>query len=181
MSKKIVVLNGSPRPNGNTAALIEAFSMGAEEAGHEVINFLLHEMNIHGCKGCFGGGKDPDSPCVQKDDMEKIYPRYKEADIVVMASPLYYWNLSGQLRTAFDRLFAVEECDADHPMVKDCILMMAAGGNGFDETVTYYHKLMERLGWNNLGVILAEGVNNLGDIEGKPVLEEARQLGISIK
>lgn len=181
MSKKIVVLNGSPRPKGNTAALIDAFSQGAEKAGHKVTTFLLNEMNIHGCKGCFGGGKNPESPCVQKDDMEDIYPVYRDADIVVMASPLYYWTLSGQLRTAFDRLFAVEECGADFCAPKSCILMMAAGGEGFEETVSYYHKLMNNLGWNSLGTVLAGGVNDIGDIEGRPVLEEARQLGLSIK
>ena len=51
-------------------------------------------MNIHGCLGCFGGGKDPASPCVQKDDMLKIYPAYREADVVVLATPLYYWTVS---------------------------------------------------------------------------------------
>ena len=104
MSKKIIVLNGSPRVKGNTSMLVEEFAKGAKEAGSEVTVFNLDKMNINGCKGCFGGGKNPDSPCVQKDDMEKIYPVYKEADVVVLASPLYYWNFSGQLRTAFDRL-----------------------------------------------------------------------------
>ena len=67
-------------------------------------------MDLHGCKGCFGGGKDPEHPCVQRDDMEKIYPVYKEADVVVLASPC----TTGPSRTAeaaFDRLFAVAECD----------------------------------------------------------------------
>ena len=114
MSKKIVILNGSPRPKGNTSALVEEFKRGAEEAGCNITVFGLDKMDIHGCKGCFGGGKNPDSPCVQKDDMDKIYPVYREADVVVLASPLYYWNLSGQLRTAFDRLFAVAECDPNY-------------------------------------------------------------------
>jgi len=108
MSKKIVVLNGSPRHNGNTSALIEQFAKGAAEAGHTVTRFDLQSMNIGGCLGCCKGGTDPASPCVQKDDMNKIYPFYTDADIVVLASPLYYWGISGQLKTAFDRLFA--EC-----------------------------------------------------------------------
>ena len=182
MGKKIVILNGSPRPKGNTSALIKAFTKGAEEAENTITTFLLDSMNINGCKGCFGGGKNPDSPCVQKDDMDKIYPVYKEASIVVLASPLYFWNLSGQLRTAFDRLFAVAECDANYQNpIKDCILLMAAEGHGFDETIQYYNGLMKHLGWNTLGTVLAGGVNDIGDIEGKPILEEARQLGLSIK
>ena len=111
MGKKIIILNGSPRKKGNTAALTAEFTKGAKEAGNEVTEFFLGEMNIHGCIGCFGGGKNPESPCVQKDDMDKIYPVYKEADIVVLATPLYYWTISGQLKAAFDRLFAVAECD----------------------------------------------------------------------
>ena len=107
MRKKIIILNGSPRKTGNTTALTAEFQKGVKEAGNTVTEFFLDDMNINGCKGCFGGGKNPDSPCVQKDDMGKIYPVYKEADIVVLATPLYYWTTSEQLKTAFDRLFAV--------------------------------------------------------------------------
>ena len=182
MNKKIMVLNGSPRQAGNTAGLIDAFTKGAEESGNTVTTFFLDGMTINGCKGCLGGGKNPDSPCVQKDDMEKIYPVYKEADIVVMASPLYYWNLSGQLRTAFDRLFAVAECNADYSNPqKNCALLMAAEGHDFDEVTIYYNKLSEHLNWNNLGMVLAGGVNEPGEIEGKPELVQAQELGASIK
>lgn len=89
MSRKIIVLNGSPRAKGNTAALIAEFARGARESGCEVEIFQLDKMNIHGCKGCFGGGKNFDHPCVQRDDMDKIYPAYREADVVVLATPLY--------------------------------------------------------------------------------------------
>jgi len=88
---------------------IRPCSVIAKGAGHTVSRFDLQEMDIHGCLGCMKGGRDSASPCMQKDDMEKIYPVYKEADIVVLASPLYFWTYSGQLRIAFDRLFAVAE------------------------------------------------------------------------
>ena len=107
MAKKIVILNGSPRPSGNTAALIEAFTKGAEQAGNGVVRFDVCKMNIHPCLGCCGGGKNSESPCVQKDDMDAIYPHYKDADLVVLASPMYYWSLSGQLKCAFDRLLSL--------------------------------------------------------------------------
>ena len=87
MSNKILILNGSPRKTGNTAALIRSFAEGAESAGNTVTEFFLDGMDLHGCKGCFGGGRDPEHPCVQRDDMDKIYPVYKEADVVVLASP----------------------------------------------------------------------------------------------
>ena len=130
MAKKIVILNGSPRPSGNTAALIEAFTKGAEQAGNGVVRFDVCKMNIHPCLGCCGGGKNPESPCVQKDDMDAIYPHYKDADLVVLASPMYYWSLSGQLKCAFDRLFAVAELSPSYANpVKDCVLLMAAEGD----------------------------------------------------
>lgn len=182
MGKKIIVLNGSPRKNGNTSALVKAFREGAESAGHSVTEFWLGGMKINGCRGCCAGGKNPESPCVQKDDMEQIYQAYKEADVVVLASPLYYWTISGQLKCAFDRLFAVAECDPGYTNPrKESALLMAAEGNGFEETVYWYDRLMGHIGWNDWGKVLCGGVMAVGDIDGKPELEEARKLGASIK
>ena len=182
MGKKIIVLNGSPRKNGNTSALVKAFREGAESAGHTVTEFWLGGMKINGCRGFCAGGKNPESPCVQKDDMEQIYPAYKEADVVVLASPLYYWTISGQLKCAFDRLFAVAECDPSYTNPrKESALLMAAEGNGFEETVYWYDRLMGHIGWKDCGKVLCGGVMAVGDIEGKPELEEARRLGASIK
>lgn len=181
MSKKIIILNGSPRKKGNTSALTAAFANGAKSAGNSVTEFFLGDMNIHGCMGCFGGGKNPECPCVQKDDMDKIYPVYKEADIVVLASPLYYWTISGQLKSAFDRLFAVAECDPDYRNPKkESVLLMAAEGYGFEESEYWYDRLERHLGWKSLGKVLCGGVMNIGDIEGKKELEDAKVLGSSI-
>lgn len=182
MSKEIIILNGSPRKSGNTSALVKAFTEGAKEAGNTVTEFLLDKMNIQGCKGCFGGGKNPDSPCVQKDDMDKIYPVYKKADIVVLATPLYYWTISGQLKCAFDRLFAVAECDENYANPKkQCALLMAAEGHGFEETLYWYDNLEKHLGWKSIGKVLCGGVMNIGDIKDKKELQDAFELGKSIK
>lgn len=181
MSKKIIILNGSPRKTGNTSSLIKSFTEGAESVGHEVTCFDLNSMNIHPCLGCCGGGKNISSPCVQKDDMDKIYPIYKEADIVCLATPLYYWTISGQLKCAFDRLFAVAECNENlaNP-IKDCTLLMAAEGYGFDETVYWYDNLMKHLGWTDKGKVLCGGVFQVGDIEGNEKLKDAYNLGASL-
>lgn len=182
MGKKIIILNGSPRKSGNTAALTAAFRKGAEEAGNTVTEFFLGSMKINGCKGCFCGGKNPASPCVQKDDMDQIYPVYKEADMVVLASPLYYWTISGQLKSAFDRLFAVAECNSDYQNpIKETALIMAAEGNGFEETLYWYDRLEKHLGWKSIGKVLCGGVMAAGDITGKAELQEAYQLGKSIR
>ncbi len=183
MSKKIVILNGSPRKNGNTSALVKAFTEGAESAGNTVTEFFLDRMNINGCKGCFGGRSSKECPCVQKDDMSKIYPAVKECEVVVLATPLYYWNMSGQIRTAIDRLFALEEDDGNllRGNGRSCALLMAAEGRGFDDVLLYYDHLMERLRWENLGHVLAGGNGDVGDIDGKPEIQEAFELGKSIK
>lgn len=186
MAKKILILNGSPRLNGNTHALIEKFSEGAKESGNEAITFDLIKMKIHGCLGCYKGGKDLSSPCVQKDDMEKIYPSYRECDILVLASPMYYWSISGELKCAFDRLFAVAECDPHYENPKkDVILLVASEGDtedNFKPLKDYYLALLDKLGWKNLGYICAGGNVAIGDITNKvEQLNSAYELGKSIK
>lgn len=178
MAKKIIVLNGSPRTKGNTAGLIRSFTEGATKAGHQVTCFELQKMNIHPCIGCGNGGKKPESPCVQKDDMEKIYAAYREADVICLASPLYFWTISGQLKCTIDRLYAIAECDGDlaHPK-KECVLLMAAEGNDYGETVFWYDHLMEYLCWTDKGKVLCGGVHAIGDIEGNEKLKDAYKLG----
>lgn len=182
MGKKIVVLNGSPRRTGNTSALVQAFAEGAESAGHTVTEFFLSGMDIHGCKGCFSGHSSRECPCVQQDDMKQIYPAVKACDVIVLASPLYYWTLSGQLKTALDRLFALEEGDGNllRGNGKASALLMAAEGYGFEDAVLYYDHLMEHLRWKNLGHVLAGGNMETGDIEGKDELRQAFAFGKAI-
>ena len=187
MSRRILILNGSPRIHGNTAALCDAFAEGAAGAGHEVIRFDLQNLNIHGCLGCMKGGRDAEHPCVQKDDMERIYPAYRSSDIVVLASPMYYWGFSSQLKAAFDRLFAVAELDSEYRNpVKEAVLLMAAEGNTSDNwkpVLDYYHTLLGQLGWKDRGTVLAGGVFQVGDIlknGGHEALSQARNLASSI-
>lgn len=183
MSKNIVVLNGSPRKKGNTSTLVTEFIRGANESGNDVTEFLLEEMSISGCKGCFGGHSSKECPCVQQDNMNKIYPAIKKCEVVVLASPLYYWNMSGQIRTAMDRLFALEEGDGNLLRGHDrsSALLMAAEGHGFDDVVTYYDHLLEHLKWKNLGHVLAGGNGDVGDINGKIEIAKAYELGRSIQ
>lgn len=186
MDKKIIILNGSPRANGNTKKLIEHFTAGAETAGNEVICFDLQKMNIHGCLGCCNGGKSPESPCVQKDDMQQIYPAYQSADVIVLASPMYYWGISGQLKCAFDRLFAVAELTPNYANPqKECILLMAAEGNSesnFAPVKSFYEGLISHLGWKNLGIVYAGGNMDIGDILNKPEqLKQAEDLEKSLQ
>ncbi|MBR1921342.1 MAG: flavodoxin family protein [Kiritimatiellae bacterium] len=184
MARKILILNGGPRLAGNTMELVKAFTRGAEGAGCEVVRFDLDRMDVHGCKGCLCGGKDPDSPCVQKDDMAKVYPAYRAADVVVFASPMYYWGVTGQLKVAIDRLFAVTESDPNWATPKKAVvLLMASEGAGAENAkpvLDYYRALAGFLGWRDLGHVVAGGNLRLGDIAGKAEIDEARALGASV-
>ena len=116
--------------------------------------------------------------------MEEVYPVYREADVVVFASPMYYWSVTAQLKTALDRLFAVTECDPEYRTPqKECVLLMPAEGDSeenFAPMVSYYQSLLKNLGWKNRGMVLAGGVLHTGDISGRPILTVAEELGRSL-
>ncbi len=183
MGRRVVILNGSPRKRGSTAELIGAFSAGAAESGNEVAEFYLHGMDIRGCRGCFGGDGARERPCVQNDDMTKIYPAVLASEVIVLASPLYYWTFSGQLRTAFDRLVALEEGRENllRGHGRASALLMTAAGHAFEDAVRYYDHLLEYLGWTNLGHVLAGGSGDPGDMKERPEFRLAFELGKSIR
>ncbi|MBP5292575.1 MAG: flavodoxin family protein [Clostridia bacterium] len=103
---KIAILNGSPKV-GNTAAMVEAFVEGAKAAGHEVEVLHVGKMKIAGCLACeYCHGKG-EGKCIQKDDMEKVMPAYLDADVVVYASPVYYFGMTAQITAAIQRVYAI--------------------------------------------------------------------------
>lgn len=103
---KILVLNGSPRPNGNTAGMIKVFQTAAEEKGHQVKVMDVCRMNIRGCLACEYCHNKGNGQCVQKDDMQKIYDELQDTEMLVLASPIYYHGISGQLKCVIDRFYA---------------------------------------------------------------------------
>lgn len=104
---KILILNGSPRPNGSTAAMSEAFAEGAREAGHEAVILPVGRMKIAGCLGCEYCHTKGEGRCIQKDDEEQVYRALEDAEMLVLASPVYYYTLSAQLQAALHRTYAV--------------------------------------------------------------------------
>lgn len=124
MPKNIIILNGAARKNGSTRKLIQAFSDGACSVGHHIQEFYLDSMNIHSCKGCLRAGRDSKSPCTQKDDMEKIYSAFADCDVVVFASPVYFWTITGTLKTTADRLYAELECLGYGKFARESVLLM---------------------------------------------------------
>lgn len=102
----VLVLNGSPRPQGDTAKMVSAFKAAAEGAGHQVAVFRVCRMNIRGCLACEYCHGEGQGACVQQDDMQQIYARLQETDLLVLASPIYYHNISGQLKCVIDRFYS---------------------------------------------------------------------------
>lgn len=169
MSKNILILNGAARKSGSTVKLTQAFSDGACGAGHQVQEFYLDNMNIHSCKGCLRAGRDSKSPCTQKDDMEQIYSAFADCDVVVFASPVYFWTITGTLKTVADRLYAELECLGYGKFARESVLLMTADGSDYSQAVTWYRTYERNLGWKNRGEILGKGKT-----------EAAYQLGASL-
>jgi len=165
---------------GNTDLLADAFSQGAEAAGNEVFRFEVGRAQIHGCldcKFCFAN----EGRCQQADDMQEAYPHLRECDILVFASPIYFFTLSAQIKAFIDRLF----CGVAKPFaVKSTVLLTVQEDKDpavANNAVNTYKSIINYAGWENLGVVSVPGVFEKGAVAGSDKLEEARELGASIK
>ena len=169
----IMILNGAARKNGRTTSLVKAFKDSAESIGNTVHEFYLQDMNIKGCMGCDGcarASKDADNPCVQKDDMAEINKAFCAADVVVFASPVYFWTITGPLKTVADRLYSQLKSLGYGGFPRKSVLLMTAGGADYSQAVRWYETFERNLGWINLGEVLGAGREN-----------EARKLGESVR
>ena len=179
MSKKVVIVSSSPRKNGNSETLADAFAKGARQAGHSVEIVRLGEKQIGFCKGCLACQKL--GQCVIQDDAVEIAAKMHDADILVFATPVYYYGVCGQLKTMLDRanpLFV-----SDYAFTEAYLLASAAedGRSTFDGT----EKAVQ--GWVDCfprctlaGTVFAGGVTGVGEIAGHPALEQARRMGMEI-
>lgn len=153
---KITILNGSPRKQ-NTAAMIDAFAEGAKEAGHEVEILHVGRMKIGGCLGCEYCHTKGEGKCVQKDDMEKVMPAYLESDMIVYASPVYYFGMTAQLAAAMQRVY----CIGKPAKAKKAALLLSSGspetGKGAVET---YQAAVGYMGIEDCGVCVLSGEEN---------------------
>ena len=156
---KIMILNGAARKNGRTAELVKAFTDGAKSSGNDVREFYLQDMNIKGCLGCEHCSKATKgaNPCVQNDDMAMINEAFMSADVVVFASPVYFWTVTGTLKTAADRLYAELRSLGYGGFPRKSVLLMTAGGSDYSQGVRWYETFERNLGWKNLGEGLGTG------------------------
>lgn len=175
---KIVVLNGSPRKHGNTEIMADAFIRGARESGHDVVKFDLGAMKIGACRACeycFSHNGE----CVQKDDMTEVLAAVDTADMMVFASPIYWFAMSAQIKLAIDRFYA-RGMIGFHP-TKAALLLDAHSDGVFDSAVAQYKGINDYLKWQDMGVITVSGMEKKGDIEKSPKLKEAYELGKNLK
>ena len=166
--KKTVILNGAGKKNGNTASLIKAFREGAEAAGNTVTEFYLQTMNIKGCMDCQGCARKPTGdpqPCVQKDDMQQIYDAFNACDVVVFATPVYWFTISGQLKMAVDRLYAIQRNHGFDAAKKETMFLMTSGATAeMNPQPIAWYQTFEQMGWKSLGMALndAEEAEHIG-------------------
>lgn len=166
---KVLVLNGSARKNGGTAAMASAFARGAREAGHEVDVLDIARMDIHGCLGCEYCHTRGSGTCVQRDDMDAVYPLWDAADVIVVASPIYYGSFSGQMHCLVHRTYAGDKPENCKAMA----LFLCSGSKGvYEAAEKVYHGFMQ--GYyqvQDLGVFEATTSEAMSD-EMAAVLEE---------
>ncbi len=174
----ILVLNGSPRPQGSTAQMVAAFKEGAESAGNTVNVVDVCRKKIAGCLACEHCHRVEPRVCVQKDDMFEIYALMEEADMLVLASPIYYHNISGQLKCAIDRFYANATQPNVPPRLKKVAMILSSGSPDMYTGALFSMEgdFMDYLQLENMGVFTAYGKQN-----GSPEkLAELRAFGASL-
>lgn len=169
---KIAVLNGSPQ-KGNTAAMVSAFKEGAEAAGHEVEVLHVGKMKIAGCLGCMYCKGKGEGTCVQKDDMEKVMPAYLESDMIVYASPIYYFGMTAQITAAMQRVFCIGK---PAKAAKAALLLSSGSPNVYDGAVATYKGICAYTGIQNAGIITAAGEENGSEAKLNEIREFAKKL-----
>ena len=176
MSKKVLILSGSPRKGGNSDALCDRFMQGAVEAGHEVEKIRVAEKKIGFCSGCYYCQKSG-GVCAKKDDMPEILQKMIDADVIVLASPVYFYSIDAQLKALIDRTVARWTEVKD----KEFYYIMTSA----DDSVEAQERTLECFrgyadcveGAKEMGVIYGVGVYMPGEILNTPAYNEAYEMG----
>ena len=169
---KVLILQASPRANGNTAWMAEEYKKAAEAAGHEVTLVNVAKKKIAGCLACEYCHNKGNGACVQKDDMQEIYPYLANSDMVVIASPIYYWGFSGHMMSLITRFYAIGK-----PAATKYAMFLSSGSPGvYDAPISEYKSILRFFGATNMGIITANGDENKSEAK----LKELRDLGLSL-
>lgn len=178
MGKKILILSSSPRKDGNSDTLCHSFASGAKNKGHEVSEIFINNKNINFCKACAYCERHK-GECSQHDDMAEIISEILKSDVVVFASPVYFYSISGQMKTFIDRLVTIYRQITN----KEIYYIFAAG----DKTPNF--KIVELCmrglvscfaGSKVMGMIQAGGVRKKGEVSYTEHLQEAYKMGAEV-
>ena len=132
MSKKVLIISASPRKAGNSDVLCDEFIKGATESGHKAEKIFLRDKNINYCTGCGFCQTNGYTKCAQKDDMNEILDKLQESDLIVFATPIYFYAIAGQMKTFIDRICA----RYTHLKNKEFYYIMSAADSS-EDTVKY--------------------------------------------
>ena len=176
----ILILSGSPRKGGNTELLVGAFVKGASQKHHvEVVS--VHDYKVNPCMGCNACFKNKANACVQNDDMPLIYEMISRADMLVIASPVYFYGLSAQLKAVIDRFH--NPIRDTFRLKKMALLLVGAATitELFDSILTQYRLCLNFFKLEDAGRVLVRGVKDKGDIMNTDALHEAFHLGSNVQ
>ena len=177
--KRIVILMGSPNPKGSTSILAESFKKGAEESGHKVELINVCKLNVNPCIGCVACGYEGD--CVQKDDNERIRDALLSCDMVVFATPLYYYGMSAQLKIVVDR-FCAYNSSLNRKHLRSALLTVAWNADDwtFDALTAHYKTLVRYINFEDMGMVLGCGCGTPSMTRASKYPEQAYKLGKSL-
>ncbi len=177
---KIVILMGSPNQNGSTSLIVNQFKKGATEVGHQVEIIDVAHLNIHPCFGCVACGYE--GPCVQKDDIEKIKEKILSCDMLVFATPLYYYGMTAQLKIVVDR-FCAYNGSLQRKHLKSALLAVAWNSDNwtFAALENHYKTLVKYLNFSDCGMILGKGCGTPSMTSRSKYLLDAYNLGKNLK
>lgn len=175
MQKKVLILSGSPRKEGNSDILCDQFAKGATEAGHVVEKIRVAEKNIGYCRACYACKRD--GTCVIRDDMAEILQKMIDADVLVLASPVYFYAIDAQLKAVIDRTVArwLEVKDKEFYYI---VTMADEAASSAETTLACFRGYADCVeGAVEKGVLIGGGVYEKGAILGQPILEQAYTMG----
>ena len=177
---KMVVLQGSPNKKGSTFILADCFRQGAEAAGHTVEFIDVAHAKIHPCTGCVHCGYE--GPCVQKDDVESIRKKILDGDMLVFATPLYYYGMSAQLKILIDR-FCAFNSSMQRKHMKSALLTVAWNSDSwtFEALEAHYKTLVRYLNLTDMGMVLGYGCGTPSMTQHSQYPQQAYNLGNRLK
>ncbi len=171
---KIVAVQGSPRPQGNSGTLARAFLDEARSRGAEITEYLLNKLDYRGCQGCLACKTEAEA-CILEDDAQDILEAIIGADILLLASPVYFGDLSGQLKCFFDRTYSYLNPDFSSrvPPGKKAVVVLTQANpdpDQFNDIFPRYERWLKLYGFDPVHLLRATDVRNPGDIQRQPAI-----------